>query len=130
MKSPSNFQVKEIKIIEIGPKTTKFKMLKLSCLKWTYGLPGIDNRVASFFKRNLTAIVMIPESLKLIGQFYYAKINKKDITVSYGRTYGQTDPKCRKTSFLKTDVLYYSIRAAFLLLSLGSKPSAIVYKYV
>ncbi len=38
-------------------------------LVWTYGRPGIDYRVASLFTRYLTAIGIIPESLKSIGQF-------------------------------------------------------------
>ena len=62
--------------------------------------PGIDYRVVSLFTRYLTAIGIIPESLKLIGQFKHAEINEKELTVSYGRTDEQTDPKCRKTSFL------------------------------
>ena len=61
-------------------------MPKSSCLKWTYGRPGIDYRVASLFTRYLTAIGIIPESLKSIGQFKHAEINEKDLTVSYGRT--------------------------------------------
>ena len=67
-------------------------MLKSSCLKWTYGRPGIDYRVDLLFTRYLTAVGIIPESLKSIGQFLYAEINKKD---------GRTHPKCRKTSFCK-----------------------------
>ena len=35
----------------------------------TYGRPGIDYRVASLFTRYPTAIGIIPESLKSIGQF-------------------------------------------------------------
>ncbi len=70
---PSNFQVKEKKIIEISPETTKLcfniKMPKSSCLKWTYGRSSIDYRVVSLFKRYLIAKGIIPESLSLIGQF-------------------------------------------------------------
>ena len=44
-------------------------MPKSSCFKWTYGRPGIDNRVASLFTRYLTAIGIIPEGLKSIDQF-------------------------------------------------------------
>ena len=44
-------------------------MPKSSCLKWTYGRPGIDYRVASLFTRYLIATGIIPESLKSIGQF-------------------------------------------------------------
>ncbi len=58
-------------------------MPKSLCLKWTYGLPGIDYRVALLFTRYLTAIGIIPESLKSIGQFLHAEINKKEITVLY-----------------------------------------------
>ena len=64
--------------------------------KWTYGRPGIDYRVASLFTRYLTAIGIIPESLKSIGQFQHAEINDKDPTVS-PNCLVQTDPKCRKT---------------------------------
>ena len=74
-------------------------MQKLSCLKWTYRSPGIDYRVALLFTRYLTALGIIPESLKLIGQFYHAEINKKDLTVSYGRTYERTLKE--KLCFLK-----------------------------
>ena len=40
----------------------------MSCLKWTYGRPGIVYTVASLLQY-LTALGIIPESLKLIGQF-------------------------------------------------------------
>ncbi len=40
-----------------------------SCLKWTYRRHGIDFRVALLFTSYLTAIEIIPESLKSIGQF-------------------------------------------------------------
>ena len=63
----------------------------------TYGRPGIDYRVASLFTRYITAIGIIIESLKSIGQFQHAEINKKDLTVSYGLTLKVH----RKTSFLK-----------------------------
>ena len=39
-------------------------MPKSSCLKLMYGRPGIDYRVALLFTRYLTAIGIIPESLK------------------------------------------------------------------
>ena len=88
-------------------------MPKSSCLKWTYGRPGTDYRVASLFTRYLTAIEIIPESLNLIGHLKYAEINKKYLTVSYGWTDvctdRWTDPKCRKTSFLKTRRSIFSI---------------------
>ena len=45
------------------------KIPKSSCLKWTNGRPGMDYRVALLFTRYLTAIRIIPESLKSIGQF-------------------------------------------------------------
>ncbi len=48
---------------------------KSPCLKWTYGCPGIDYRVASLFTRYLTAIEIIPKSLKSIGQLRHAEIN-------------------------------------------------------
>ena len=70
-------------------------MPKSSCLKWTYWRFGIDYWV-SLFTRYLTAKGIIPESLNSIGQFLHAEINEKDLTVSYGRTNGQTDPKSRK----------------------------------
>ncbi len=41
-------------------------MSKSACLKWTYGRPGIDYRVAVLFTRYPTAIGIIPESLKSI----------------------------------------------------------------
>ena len=44
------------------------KQQKSPGLKWTYGRSGIDYRVASLFTRYLTAIGIIPESLKSIGQ--------------------------------------------------------------
>ncbi len=37
---------------------------------------------ALLFTRYLTAIGIIPESLKSIGQFEHAEINEKDLTVS------------------------------------------------
>ena len=42
---------------------------KSPCLKWMYGHPSIDYRVASLFTRYLNAIGIIPESLNLIGKF-------------------------------------------------------------
>ncbi len=46
------------------------KMPKSTCLKCTYRRPSIDYRVALLFTRYLTtAIGIIPESLKSIGQF-------------------------------------------------------------
>ena len=45
------------------------KKAKNDMLKWTYGRPGIVYRVASLFTRYLTAIGIIPKSLKSIGQF-------------------------------------------------------------
>ena len=48
---------------------SRTKDLTVSCLKRTYGRPGIDYRVASLFTRYLTAIGIIPESLKSKGQF-------------------------------------------------------------
>ena len=57
LESPSNFQVKE-------KKNAKIVMFKMA-----YGSPGIDYRVALLFTRYVTAIGIIPESLKLIGQF-------------------------------------------------------------
>ena len=60
------------------------KRPKSSCLKWPYGRPGIDYRVASLFTRYLPAIGIIPENS--IGQFLHAEINERDLTVSYGRT--------------------------------------------
>ena len=67
--SPSNFQVKVKKIYEIGQIILELKMPKSSSLKWTYGRSGIDYKVASLFTRYLTAIGIIPESLRSIGQF-------------------------------------------------------------
>ena len=71
--SPLNFQVKEEKNYLIQSRNNEImlqlKMLKWSCLKWTYGRPGIDYRVASLFTRYLTAIGIIPESLNSLGQF-------------------------------------------------------------
>ena len=54
-------------------------MPKSSCLKWTYGHPGIDYRVASLIPRYLTAIGIIPENLNSIGQLFYnmPKITKR-----------------------------------------------------
>ncbi len=79
-------------------------MPKSSCLKLTYGCPGIDYRVASLFTRYLTATGIIPKIQKSIGQFEHAEINEKDLTVQDGRSDGRTDPKYRKTLFLaKTD---------------------------
>ncbi len=43
LESTSNFQVKEKKIIEINPETTKL------CLNWMYGHSSIDYRVALLF---------------------------------------------------------------------------------
>ena len=71
------------------------------CLKWTYGHPGIDYRVDLLFTRYLTAIGIIPGSLKSIGQFQHAEINEKVLNVSYGWTDGRTDHTCRNTAFLK-----------------------------
>ena len=45
------------------------KNAKSLCLKWPYRRLGIDYRVDSLFTRYLTAIGIIPESLKSIGQF-------------------------------------------------------------
>ena len=58
-------------------------MLKSSC---TYERPGIW--VASLFTRYPTALRIILESLKSIGQLQHAEINEKDLTVSYVRTDG------------------------------------------
>ena len=62
------------------------KKTKSPCLKWTYGRPGIDFRVALLFTRYLYAIGIIPESLNSVGEFYNAEINEKDLTVLYGQT--------------------------------------------
>ena len=70
---PIKFPSQRKKIIEIGQETMKLcfnlKKPKLSCLKWTYGRPGIDYRVASLFTRYLIAKGLIPEDLNFIGQF-------------------------------------------------------------
>ena len=72
LESPANFQVKVKKLLKSVKKQRNYSLIKnakTSCLKWTYGRPGNDYRVASVFTRYLTAIEIIPESLKLIGQF-------------------------------------------------------------
>ncbi len=51
--------------IEMGGDLSSFFS---SSLKWTYGRPGIDYRVSSLFTRYLTAIGIILESFKSIGQ--------------------------------------------------------------
>ncbi len=67
---PIKFPSKIKKNIKIGSTKLYLKMPKSSCLKWTYGRHGIDYRVASLFKRYLTAnLVIIPESFKSLGQF-------------------------------------------------------------
>ena len=72
-------------------------MPKSSCLKWTYGRSGIDYRVALLFTRYLTAIGIIPESLNSRT----CRNQRKGPNCLVRRTDGWTDPKCRKTSFLK-----------------------------
>ncbi len=70
--NPHTISKSKRKKIESGQETEIMlysKMPKSSCLKWTYGRPDIDNRVALLFTRYLTAIGIIPESLKSIGQF-------------------------------------------------------------
>ncbi len=47
----------------------KQEQKKSPYLKWTYGRPNIDYRVASLFTRYLTTIGIIPKSLNLIDQF-------------------------------------------------------------
>ncbi len=46
---------------------------------------------------------------KLCSIQTYAEINEKDLTVSYRRTDGRTDPKYRKTSYLKIHRHYWAV---------------------
>ena len=57
-----NYRVRTNEII------LELKMPKSSCLKWMYGCPSIVYRVDSLFTRYLTAIGIISESLKSMGQ--------------------------------------------------------------
>ena len=67
---PIKFPSKKKRIIEIDPRNyALMKNAKIVMFKMAYGSPGIDYRVALLFTRYLTAIGIIPESLKLIGQF-------------------------------------------------------------
>ena len=52
---------------KLTKKATKVccqKSKKSACLKWTYGLSGIDNRVAALSKSYLTVIGIIMQSFK------------------------------------------------------------------
>ncbi len=54
---------------KISDEKTNIGKYRLAALKWTYGRFGIDYRVASLLTRYITAIGIIPKSLKSIGRF-------------------------------------------------------------